>query len=420
MEHARHVAGAPGDDALTNRPSPWLPVALLFPVALLNYLDRQMLAAVKSSVAASIPEAEPDANWGLMLGLFKWVYAILSPFGGYVADRLGRRWTIAGSLGVWSAITFATGEVTTYNGLLVTRALMGISEAFYIPAALALIADHHTGKSRSRAVGVHQMAIYCGLILGGFSGYAADSPAIGWRLAFHAAGIVGVLYTIPLALFLREGPRASTEVRPAPLAASAELFRNPSYLVMVLYFTLPAIAGWVVRDWMPPILKERFALGQGTAGVSATLFVNFAALTAAFGGGWVADAWSRVSPRGRIYVSALGTLTMVPALVGVGYAGTLPVAILFLTLFGLGWGVFDTNNMPILAQVVRPDLRATGYGFMNLVSISGGGLIDWWFGGWKDQNVPDGLIFGGFAAVAVLSAGLVLFVRPREHLTPAG
>src|SRR5215204_6869252 len=152
----------------------WLVVALLAPVALLNYLDRQMLASMKFSVMHDIPDIKDDANWGRMLGQFKWVYAFMSPIGGYLADRYSRRLTICGSLFAWSAVTWWTGHVTSYAELLNARTLMGISEAFYIPAALALIADHHADRTRSRAVGIHQMGIYCGVIIGGFSGYAAD------------------------------------------------------------------------------------------------------------------------------------------------------------------------------------------------------------------------------------------------------
>ena len=155
----------------------WLVVALLVPVALLNYLDRQMLAAMKFSVMQDIPGIGLEANWGKILALFKWVYAFLSPVGGYLADRYSRRHVIAGSLLVWSAVTWTTGHVTTYEQLLATRALMGLSEAFYIPAALALIADFHAGSTRSRAVGFHQTGIYVGVIIGGFSGHVADSPA---------------------------------------------------------------------------------------------------------------------------------------------------------------------------------------------------------------------------------------------------
>lgn len=399
----------------------WLVVILLFPVAALNYLDRQMLAAMKSSVMTDIPSIGLEANWGFLLGSFKWVYAALSPIGGYIADRFSRRWTIVTSLFVWSAVTWATGHVQTFEQLLATRALMGISEAFYIPAALALVADFHTSRTRSRAVGIHQMAIYVGVMIGGFSGYVADNPNLGWRWAFAAAGIVGVVYSIPLMFVLREAPRNASNTtasgdRPSPRSAITELLSNPSYLLLVMYFTLPAMAGWVVKDWMPAILKTQFGIGQGMAGVSATLYVNIAALFGVIAGGWLADRWMRKTISGRIYVSAIGMLCIIPALFGVGNAATLTIAVAFLVLFGIGWGFFDCNNMPILCQIARPELRATGYGIMNLVSISCGGFADWGFGSLRDMNVPLNIIFGVFASVALLSAVLVLLIRPREQL----
>jgi MFS family permease len=398
----------------------WLVVAMLWPVALLNYLDRQMLAAMKFSVMEDIPSIGTEANWGLMLGQFKWVYAFLSPVGGYVADRFSRRLTICGSLFVWSAVTWWTGQVTTYDELLWARSLMGISEAFYIPAALALIADYHTGHTRSRAVGLHQMAIYCGVIAGGFGGYVADAPDLGWRFAFVACGAFGMAYALPLALLLRDAPRPTDGpfvLQISPARAAAELLTNASFILLVLYFTLPALAGWVVRDWMPAILKEQFGIGQGAAGVAATLYWQAAAIVGAVAGGWLADQWMRSHQRGRIFASAIGMSLIVPAIFGVGNAGTLGVAVAFLILFGLGWGFFDCNNMPILSQIVRPQLRATGYGIMNLVSISCGGLADWGFGALRDRKVPLNVIFGAFAGTAVVSVVLVLLIRPRPELT---
>jgi MFS family permease len=397
----------------------WLVVALLWPVALLNYLDRQMLASMKFSVMGDIPSIGSEANWGMMLGQFKWVYAFLSPVGGYIADRFSRRFTICGSLFVWSAVTWATGHVTTYDGLLLTRSLMGISEAFYIPAALALIADYHTGHTRSRAVGLHQMGIYTGVIVGSFSGYVADEPTLGWRFAFDACGVAGILYAVPLALMLRDAPKfTDTDAVATPktsvVQSAKELFGNGSFILLVLYFTLPAMAAWIVRDWMPAILKQQFNIGQGRAGVSAGLYWQAAAILGAILGGWLADCWMRRNKRGRIFVSAIGMGFIIPALFGVGNAGSLVVAIVFLALFGLGWGFFDTNNMPILCQIVRPELRATGYGIMNLVSISCGGFADWGFGWLRDLHVPLPVTFGIFASVATVSAVLVLLIRPRE------
>jgi len=401
----------------------WLVVALLFPVALLNYLDRQMIASMKVSVMNDIPSIGSEANWGLMLGKFKFVYAICSPIGGYIADRFSRKHTICASLFVWSAITWATGHVDSYTGLLWARTLMGISEAFYIPAALALIADFHLGPTRSRAIGIHQMGIYCGVMLGGFTGYVADSPSLGWRAAFDYTGIVGVLYAIPLLIFLKNPPRPvshASVARPTVGLAARELLTNPAFLLLVTYFTLPAVAAWVVRDWMPAILQKSFNISQGKAGVSAALYWQAAALLSAILGGWLADRWMRRNERGRIYVSAIGMALIIPALFGVGNApslNSLGLAIGALILFGIGWGFFDCNNMPILCQITRPELRATGYGIMNFVSMMFGGVADWLFGVLTDRHVPLNTIFGTFAGVALISVVIVLLIRPRDTQT---
>lgn len=438
----------------------WLVVALLWPVALLNYLDRQMLAAMKGSVTGDITSiaqpidwgqwwpwlheliaswrggspptdsAAPNAtegNWGLLLASFKWVYAFLSPLGGYIADRFSKRGIIIGSLVVWSAVTWATGHCETYEQLLWTRALMGVSEAFYIPAALALIADFHAGATRSRAVGIHQMAIYCGIVIGGMSGYAADDPDLGWRWAFSAAGLAGLLYALPLAWALPRPPQreVSAAAGPGPLEAARSLLCNLNFVLLVLCFTLPALAGWVVKDWMPAILREQIRqpdgtpITQGEAGMTATLWTSLASVAGACLGGWWADHWMRSNLRGRTFVSALGMSLLIPALFAISHADSVLMAAAILTVFGLGWGFFDCNNMPILCQIVRPELRATGYGIMNLVSISCGGLADWGFGLLRDSGVPLPLIFGVFAAVALLSVRLMLMIRPRADLIAA-
>lgn len=396
----------------------WIVVALLVPVALLNYLDRQMLATMKASMVTDIPSIANKADWGLVLGCFKWTYAVLSPFGGYVADRFGRRYVICASLFIWSCVTWWTGHVTSFHELVAARALMGVSEAFYIPAALALIADYHPGATRSRAVGIHQSGIYLGQILGGFAGYMADSPDHGWRWAFTTCGMIGIIYAAPLLAALRN------PVRPAVDAATAAaqpgvwrgLLTNRNFILLVMYFTLPAIAGWVVRDWMPEILREKFHLGQGKAGVSAILYVQIASLVGAVIGGALADRWMKGNIRGRIFTSAIGMMLFLPALFSVGNASTLTIAIIGLMVFGLGWGFFDCNNMPILCQIVQPGLRATGYGIMNLVSISCGGFGDWGFGMLRDRHVPLNAIFGTFAGLALLSVLIVLLIKPRKPL----
>ncbi len=399
----------------------WTIVALLFPVALLNYLDRQMIASMKVSVMTEITSIGSEANWGYMLGQFKWVYAFFSPIGGYIADRFSRKYAICGSLIVWSAITYLTGHVSDYHELLWARTAMGISEAFYIPAALALIADYHTGDTRSRAVGIHQTGIYCGVMLGGFAGYVNEWPDFGWRGAFDYTGLAGILYAVPLLLLIKDVPRVASSApsdKPSVLMASRELFTNRSFILLVLYFTLPAVAAWVVRDWMPAILQKEFDISQGKAGVSAALYWQAAAVVSALAGGLLADRWMRKTQRGRIHVSAIGMTLIVPALFGVGNAPAMhsfALAIGSLILFGIGWGFFDGNNMPILSQITRPELRATGYGIMNFVSMSSGGVADWVFGILNDHKVPLNITFGIFASFCIASVFLVLMIRPREE-----
>lgn len=414
----------------------WTVVMLLFPVALLNYLDRQMIASMKTSVMQDITSIGSETNWGYMLGQFKWVYAFFSPIGGYIADRFSRKYTITGSLVVWSAITWYTGQVQSYQELLWTRTAMGVSEAFYIPAALAMIADYHTGGTRSRAVGVHQTGIYCGVMIGGFAGFVNEWPDFGWRGAFDYTGLAGILYAVPLLLLLRDVPRvaAAAPVETEPQALTMiqcfiravlrilsdfwELLRNRSFILLVLYFTLPAVAAWVVRDWMPAILQKEFNISQGIAGMSASIYWQAAAIGSAMLGGWLADRRMKSTPRGRIQVSALGMILIVPALFGVGNAPAMHsfgLAIASLVLFGIGWGFFDINNMPILSQIARPQLRATGYGIMNFVSMFSGGLADWGFGRLNDMKVPLNVSFGLFASLCIVSVVIVLMIKPKEQ-----
>jgi sugar phosphate permease len=229
----------------------------------------------------------------------------------------------------------------------------------------------------------------------------------------------GVIYALPLLALLRNPVRSKSESTAGDtLAPSENVFRsllsNRNFLLLVLYFTLPAIAGWVVRDWMPEILKEKFNLGQGKAGMSAILYVQIASLIGVVIGGTLADRWMRTTPSGRIFTSAIGMMLFLPALFSVGNASTLTMAIAGLIVFGFGWGFFDCNNMPILCQIARPEWRATGYGIMNLVSISFGGFGDWGFGLLRDRQVPLNVIFGAFAGVALLSVFIVLLIKPRE------
>ena len=399
----------------------WSVVGLLFPVAMLNYLDRQMLATMGLSISADFAElqgASGAENFGRLMSIFLWIYAFCSPLSGLIADRVNRKWLIVFSLGVWSAVTLAMGQVHDYQTLYWLRATMGMSEAFYIPAGLSLIADYHRGATRSLAIGIHMSAIYLGQALGGVGGWIAQD--ISWRVAFGSCGIIGVGYAIVLAFFLRERNNRN-EVAPPPDRGGSILpvkdFSGVHWLgfiLLVLCFCLPSLPGWAIKNWLPTMLQDRFLLDQKSSGLYATLTTASSGFLGVLLGGKVSDMLAKRHVRGRAWTSAAGLLLTVPALAGIGFAPTLPLVVVCAAFYGLGFGMFDANNMPILCQLAPSRFRATGYGLMNFFGIAAGAFLTPLLGRLKDHGVPLATGFAFCAIPAVLAVMLMLSLRPAS------
>ena len=399
-------------------PRAWLVVGLLWFVGCFNYLDRVIITTMRGSIVEAVPMT--DAQFGLLTSVFLWVYGLLSPFAGYLADRFNRSRVIVVSLFAWSVITWLTAHATTFGELLATRALMGISEACYIPAALALIADYHRGPTRSLATGVHMSGIMVGSGLGGLGGWIAERH--GWSHAFLIFGVGGIAYTVVVACFLRDAPRDGTAdtgrvavVVPAVnlVEALRSLVARSSFLIALAYWGLLGLAGWAVVGWMPTYLNEHFNLSQGKAGLSATAYLQTAALIGVLVGGFWADRWSRFNERGRIYVPLIGLLVAAPGILLASTIDWLPLAIVGLILFGLAKAFADANMMPILCTVADPRYRATGYGVLNCFSCIIGGLTIYAGGLLRDAAVDVSRIFQ-FAAASILVCALLLsFIKPQ-------
>jgi MFS family permease len=398
----------------------WLIVGLLWVVGCFNYLDRVMITTMRGSIVAAIPMS--DAQFGLLTSVFLWVYGVLSPFAGFLADRFNRSRVIIGSLFVWSLITWLTAHATTFGELLATRALMGISEACYIPAALALIADYHRGPTRSLATGVHMSGIMVGSGLGGLGGWIAERSD--WSHAFLIFGIAGIAYTLVVACFLRDVP--PEQVPPGEPAAVkialpnvslsealTSLFGRTSFILAIFYWGLLGLAGWAVVGWMPTYLNEHFHLSQGKAGLSATGYLQMAALIGVLVGGAWADRWSLTNERGRVYVPMIGLLVAAPAILLVSTISWLPLAIAGLIIFGLAKSFTDSNMMPILCTVSDPRFRATGYGVLNLFSCIVGGLTIYAGGLLRDGAIDVSRVFQFAAVSIVVCAALLFYIKPQ-------
>lgn len=392
---------------------PWIVVGLLWVVALLNYMDRQMLSTMREAMQIDIAELESAVNFGRLMAIFLWIYGCISPFAGAIADRISRKWLIIGSLTVWSGVTLAMGFCTTYNQVYVLRALMGISEALYIPAGLSLIADYFTGSSRSLAVGIHMTGLYLGQAVGGFG--ATIAAAFSWQQTFLCFGIAGVAYAALLAIMLEDrrneksecGPDAAEPPAKEPVWKSfALIFSNISFWTILFFFAASSLPGWSTKNWLPTLFAESLGIPMSQAGPLSTITIAVSSFFGVLIGGSLSDNWVRKNICGRIYTSAIGLAMMIPALVFIGLGSGLVSAIGAGVCFGVGYGMFDTNNMPILCQFVSSRHRATAYGIMNMTGVFFGALITQVLGRWADN----GNLGLGFALMAA-ALGIALLLQ---------
>ena len=392
---------------------PWLVVALLWVVALLNYMDRQMLSTMQGAMKLDIVELQKAEAFGALMAVFLWIYGIVSPFAGVVADRVSRKKLVVGSLFVWSAVTYLMGYASDFTQLYWLRALMGVSEALYIPSALSLIADWHEGKSRSLAIGIHMTGLYVGQAVGGFG--ATIAATFSWHSTFYWFGIIGIAYSVVLALLLHDKPKAAAAVaaspNPATLMKKESLWRGLSvvlstwaFWVILIYFAVPSLPGWATKNWLPTLFADNLGLDMAQAGPMSTITIAASSFVGVLLGGVLSDKWVLRNIRGRIYTSAIGLGMTIPALVLLGFGHSVVAVVGAGMLFGIGFGMFDANNMPILCQIISAKYRATAYGVMNMVGVFAGAAVTQLLGKWTDGgNLGMGFaVLGGIVIVALV------------------
>ena len=394
---------------------PWLVVALLWIVALLNYMDRQMLSTMQEAMKADIAELNRAEAFGALMAVFLWIYGLVSPFAGIVADRISRRRLVIGSLFVWSGVTWLMGYASNFQELYMLRAVMGISEALYIPSALSLIADWHEGKSRSLAIGIHMTGLYVGQAVGGFG--ATIAASFSWHATFQWFGIIGIAYSVILAMLLHDRPKApSANTEKAPTEATkgkkenlwsglSIVFSTWAFWVILFYFAAPSLPGWATKNWLPTLFAENLGIPMAEAGPISTITIAASSFIGVIAGGILSDKWVMRNIRGRIYTSAIGLGMTVPALVLLGVGLSIVAVVGAGVLFGVGYGMFDANNMPILCQIISAKYRATAYGIMNMVGVFAGAAVTHLLGRFTDG----GNLGTAFAVLgSVVLAALIL------------
>jgi MFS family permease len=388
---------------------------MLWGAAFCNYADRQAIFSVFPLLEREMGLS--PVQLGLLGSSFAWVYGLSAPFAGFVVDRVRRKTAIIGGLHAWSVICLATGFSRNFGHLFFFRAAEGLGETFYFPASTSLISDYHGRDTRSRALGLHQTAVYLGTIGGGvFAGMIGEQ--YGWRWSFVVFGALGVVLGFVLNRVLIEPPRGAAETswRPAsagpdagPDKAGHYFLRTPTFLCLMGAFMCANFVAVVLLTWMPKYLYDRFHMGLAMAGLTATMFVQLASMVGAPVGGWLADRLRRRSPRGRLIVQAIGVLGGAPFVVICGLTSSIGALIAALIFWGFFKGLYDANIFASAFDVVRPEMRGRAAGFMNMIGwLAGGGSAPLVIG---IVSMHGGLGMAiALASVVYLAAALLLFI----------
>ena len=393
----------------------WLVVGMLWFVCFFNYADRQAIFSVFPLIKEQLHLS--DVELGVIGGSFMWMYAIFGPFAGWLCDRLPRKTLVLGGLIFWSVVTAATAVTHNYMQLTICRALGGLGEAFYFPAAMSLISDYHGAATRSRAMSLHQSSVYAGSIAGGaVSGFIGEY--YGWRSSFVLFGIAGIVLGLLLWGLLREPVRGMSEgvesagVEQSPVAHAPigggmmegfrEVLRNRMVRLLIFVFIGANFVAVVFLTWMPTFLYQKFHMSLSMAGLNSTVYLQIASVLGVLSGGWLADVMVRRMSGGRLLTQSLGLLCGVPFLFLTGWTTSVPFLILAMVGFGYFKGLYDANIFAGLYDVVPVERRGVAAGVLN--------SLGWLGAGFAPISIALGAAHYGMSACISATAGIYLFI----------
>lgn len=388
---------------------PWTLVVYLSITFVIAYMDRQMVFAIFPLLRSDL--GFTDAQLGLAGSAFTWTYAIAMPFSGRLADMFPRDKLIILALAIWSLATLGTGLSGSVNQFLVWRVTMGLSEALYVPAAMRLMTQAHSGKTRAKALSIHGFGQFTGITLGGwFAGWAGQN--YGWRSGFLAMSVVGLIYAVILArgIYGVTGQSAS-EAKPAgsPLA----ILRSPCYLVLVATYFFFCAMLWMLYAWLPNFVYERHGLSLAAAGLTGTIYLQISSAAGAILGGFLGDHFGSRSATGRFRVAIAGLMSCGPFAFLAFQTDSLLTLKLSASAFGLLAGCFISNAYAAAYDTV--DTRSFGLatGVMNMVGGLGSGSAILAAGVWKQQVGIDVMMLATVCVLSIMTLLLLAVVERR-------
>jgi len=401
----------------------WLLVLALFCVSTLNYADRTAITALYALLKTDL--GFTDVGLGGLGSVFLWTYAFSSPFSGFLGDRVRRGRLVLWSLAGWSLVTLLTGLATTQGQLLGMRGALGLVEAMYLPAAMALVAEYHGPATRGTALALMTLGNYMGMAGGGsVAGYYGEH--YGWRVPLVGLGAAGLILAAICRLILPAGrTEPLVKDRPAPLsfpAAASALLRIPSFLVLAGAGVLTAIGTWIFINWLPLYFRENMGMTLASAGFFGSSLVSLSGAAGQVVGGVASDRFARGGAHRRMLLHAVLILCAAPMLLVFVLTHSLTLIMTALVVYSLLRTSCDVNMLPLLCDLAGVDKRSTAFGITNMVNTLAGGLGVFVAGYLKSGFGLDG-VFAGVAGILTLDAVLLFagyFFLLRRDLRASG
>ena len=397
----------------------WVVVGVMWLIACLNYTDRMTIFSVLPVLKREMGFS--DIALSLLGSTFLWAYALSSPLGGYLGDRLSRRRVILVSLVIFSFVTFATGLAHTANQMIGLRCLLGLSEAMFLPPALAYIASFHDNRTRSLANSVALTGLTTGAGLGSwYGGYMSDHYS--WRTGFFLLGAAGMAVAGFAILILRKDgsagitpENASTAMEPF-LQKVAGVWRTSTARALIFLAFALSLTSWPTHSWLPTYLYENFKLSLTRAGSTITWYAALPALLGGVAGGLLADRWSVRDARGRMAMQVIGFSIMAPAMLAIGFMPSAHDVAIDLLIYSVARGLLECNSMPIFCSVVPQHRWSMAYGLYNLAGTLAGSLGIFLIGIQKSSwgigyslSLMSSLLF---VALILIAFTMVRYLRP--------
>ncbi|MFN0172284.1 MAG: MFS transporter [Bryobacteraceae bacterium] len=385
----------------------WLLVAFMFFVAAIYYGDRTALSAVYPLLRKDLGLS--DIELGLVGSAFLWTFGLGSPFAGYLSDRFSRARIVMLSLAAWSVATLLVAFVRDLRQLMWARALLGITECFYTPAALALIADHHGPSTRGAAIGINLAGMSFGMITAGtVAGYVAESQ--GWRPAFLYLGGIGIAIALIGLIYVRDGESHTPAKRVAPVSLQANfltLFRTRTYMLVLTESMLNSAGVWMFWNWLPLYYQETFGLSLAGAGFSGTFMLQSAAALGIMTGGYASDRWGKNRPSHRPLVMSICYFVSAPFLLAFSLAPTYAVVSACVFLFSLIRSFGQAAENPMLCDVLPKHVWSSAMGLL-LTSNVAAGSVSILFAAWIKGLHGLGFAFSCISGIVIVAAFLGL------------